>query len=191
MRRILAPVCVSLVLGCASGGAGNGGDGRRDGGGGDASARPFDAALDGGDRTDADPDDAGARPDAPPIVDAGPDVPRVSGERAICETCDDDAQCDVRARCGELTVGGRACLPTCVPDVPTCPRAFTCTGVVALGENLCLPVGGPCCVDADADGYGLGIGCLGDDCDDADATRTPGRAERCDDRDDDCDGTVD
>jgi cysteine-rich repeat protein len=179
-----------VVVGCASGGAGNGVGGRSDGG---PSVRPdaSDRMTDADTPRDVGPDVDGSGEDSGTVIDAGTDVPRASGDRAICETCDDDAQCDVRARCGELTVGGRACLPTCVPDVPTCPRAFTCTGVVALGENLCLPVGGPCCVDADADGYGLGIGCLGADCDDADATRTPGRAERCDDRDDDCDGTVD
>lgn len=190
-RRILGWAWV-IVFGCASGGTGGGGTGggRLDGGPRDAGN-----ARDGGQTsapTDATVD---ARTDARELADGGDsgrgDSGRGDGDRAICETCDDDAQCDTRARCGELTVGGRACLPTCVPDVPTCPRTFTCTGVVAEGENLCLPVGGPCCVDADADGYGLGVGCLGEDCDDADGTRAPGRAERCDDRDDDCDGVVD
>jgi alpha-tubulin suppressor-like RCC1 family protein len=57
-------------------------------------------------------------------------------------------------------------------------------------------------VDADGDGYGAGAPiatCLpsgtasprGDDCDDGDPTRHPGRAELCNGRDDDCDGTVD
>ncbi len=53
---------------------------------------------------------------------------------------------------------------------------------------------------ADGDGDGAGdpatAGCAGDvqtggDCDDADATRSPAEVERCDGRDDDCDGVVD
>ncbi len=58
--------------------------------------------------------------------------------------------------------------------------------------------------DMDGDGYGsdasgVVVGCvpvggyvrLGGDCDDTDATRRPGGSERCDGRDQDCDGAVD
>jgi hypothetical protein len=46
------------------------------------------------------------------------------------------------------------------------------------------------CQDRDGDGYGLGCA-LGPDCNDLDATVHPGAGERCNFRDDDCDGVVD
>ncbi|MDQ3035917.1 MAG: MopE-related protein, partial [Myxococcota bacterium] len=57
-------------------------------------------------------------------------------------------------------------------------------------------------VDVDGDGRGAGaaimtclpsttLSAFGDDCDDGDATRFPTQAERCNGRDDDCDGTAD
>ena len=82
-----------------------------------------------------------------------------------------------------------------------------CDGAVDEGAAL------RCFVDADSDGYGVGSGgdvcpatgthdcpagltandpsALGLDCDDGDASRSPGSAERCDGADDDCDGMVD
>ncbi len=47
------------------------------------------------------------------------------------------------------------------------------------------------CSDADGDGHGDGAGCRGPDCDDARADAFPGAPERCNDRDDDCDGIGD
>ncbi|MBX3251275.1 MAG: hypothetical protein KF901_29120 [Myxococcales bacterium] len=173
---------VVVLIGCASGVNDPRGVGGLD-------ARPS-AGLDAGGATDAG---GGGGVDAGG-VDAsvtGADASSSAAERDICEPCEADGQCGVVARCGDLTAGGRACLPTCVPDIPSCPRAFTCTGVVVGGQNLCLPVGGPCCVDEDGDGYGAGVGCLGADCDDDDPTRHPGREEACNDRDDDCDGEID
>ena len=46
------------------------------------------------------------------------------------------------------------------------------------------------CQDRDGDGYGLGCA-LGNDCNDADRAIHPGRAERCNFRDDDCNALVD
>ncbi|MDY0060757.1 MAG: MopE-related protein [Myxococcota bacterium] len=50
----------------------------------------------------------------------------------------------------------------------------------------------PACVDEDGDGYGVGEGCEGPDCNDDNRNVNPGKAEVCDnDRDDDCDGETD
>ena len=47
------------------------------------------------------------------------------------------------------------------------------------------------CLDRDRDGYGLGPACRGPDCDDTDADIHPGALERCNGRDDDCNGRGD
>lgn len=49
----------------------------------------------------------------------------------------------------------------------------------------------PDCNDADGDGYGVGAGCLGIDCDDSDRTSHPGAEERCDGADNNCNGVPD
>jgi uncharacterized protein (TIGR03382 family) len=49
----------------------------------------------------------------------------------------------------------------------------------------------PICCDDDRDGYRELGGCGGPDCNDSDATINPGSVERCNSRDDNCDGGVD
>ncbi len=63
-------------------------------------------------------------------------------------------------------------------------------GASDAGDALVRPDTGGCAVSRDGDGDGHdAIACGGDDCDDADATRFPGRQETCDpsDHDEDCD----
>ncbi|AKF03200.1 putative metal-binding motif-containing protein [Sandaracinus amylolyticus] len=162
-----------------------------DGGTGDAGNGSTDAFV---------PIDAWIEPDAG--TDA--EVPDPVG---TCESCERNEDCEIGSYCALLSHGaGRACLPGCVMDLPECPATtcppdatedrctFNCiydatgTGVDA---TICAPVGGVCCVDEDGDGYGVGIGCLGEDCNDADPEVHPDRTEICDGIDTNCNRTVD
>lgn len=175
-----------FAAGCADGGTM--GNGRRDG------------SIEGGMDTGVLPD-TGVHDAA---HDTGPDVPVPQRDSGVdggphtivgtCEACMSDLDCDTTSYCARLVTGGRACLPGCNSEFPSCPRSFTCifdetgTGVHA---NICAPVGGPCCVDEDADMYGVGVGCMGPDCNDALATVHPGRDEICDGIDTNCNMHVD
>ncbi len=134
------------------------------------------------------------------VVDAEADVSDADEQdadpvelRGICEECEEHEMCEPGFFCVNLTTGGRACVPVCNPEFPECPRAFNCVLDVGSGIDtpVCVPVGGPCCVDEDADEYGIGVGCLGEDCDDEDPDRNPGALEICDGEDDDCDDEID
>jgi hypothetical protein len=111
-----------------------------------------------------------------------------------CEACTSDLDCDVNSYCARLVTGDHACLPGCDSEFPSCPRGFSCifdatgTGVHA---NICAPVGGPCCVDEDADMYGVGVGCMGADCNDNRMDIHPGRDEICDGIDTNCNAHID
>lgn len=175
-RWSLSVVVVAMVAaGCA---AGDEGVPRTDGGPGDG------AVADGGPRDSGPPPgDAG--------VDAGPD----SGPIEIvgtCEACVVHEQCGALARCVPLTDGSLACLPICELDLPSCARGFTCVVRAEVVDfPVCVPLGERCCVDEDADAYGVGVGCMGPDCDDANIARNPGVPEMCNAVDDDCDTEVD
>ena len=114
-------------------------------------------------------------------------------EAGTCEACERHSDCEAGSYCVSLTVGGRACVPGCNPDIPSCPRSFSCVLDVTSGvdSTVCLPIGGTCCVDEDGDGYGEGIACTGRDCDDANEQINPGASEICNGIDDDCDDEVD
>jgi hypothetical protein len=111
-----------------------------------------------------------------------------------CESCATNEDCQGMAFCVQL--GGteqRVCLTTCDRDIPDCPRSFECVDNLASGspDPLCTPVGTRCCVDADGDDRGVGVGCRGPDCNDEDAEAYFEARERCNEQDDDCDGMVD
>lgn len=68
-----------------------------------------------------------------------------------------------------------------IPATPTpSPTATACVGPECPG-----------CVDADGDGAGIGLDCAVVDCDDGDPDVRPGNPELCNERDDDCDTSVD
>ena len=131
------------------------------------------------------------------IPDAEPDM-MLSPE---CGPCIEDAECASGAQCIALSdmVDSRLCLTICTSPTETsdeCPEGSAC---VRLHETLSVcttPEVMFCgvCYDPDGDGYGLGDACLnsGDDCDQDNSRTHPGvDADRCDGRDNDCDGFID
>ncbi len=77
-------------------------------------------------------------------------------------------------------------------DVSPSPDLGTDAGARDAGTDLGLdggPIDGGQC-DVDGDGV-ESEACGGDDCDDEDATQSPGNVETCDLQDNDCDGDVD
>lgn len=137
------------------------------------------------------------RPDVP-TFDSGLDtaVPiDAGGTASTCEACTNDAQCGTEAACIPLSSGeGSACFLRCNPDLPDCPADFSCVMDFSSGADtpICIPIGGACCVDADRDGFGNGVGCEDVlDCDDSSASTNPGVSETCNGVDDNCNGVVD
>jgi cysteine-rich repeat protein len=142
-------------------------------------------------------DDGGAPPPVDggtPTDDAGQQTEQDSGNGEPppenCKTKNTKIKCD----------DGNACngKETCNPDSPnadtngcvmsdspvSCPNDMTCDS--ATGEcSTCLK-------KADGDGDGINsIACGGKDCDDTDPTIAPGKPEKCNNKDDDCDGVRD
>ncbi|MBN8616664.1 MAG: putative metal-binding motif-containing protein, partial [Deltaproteobacteria bacterium] len=131
------------------------------------------------------------RPDSGPLDAYTPDSGPSSGLQ--CESCESNDDCQGEAFCVEIGEGQNVCLATCDRDIPDCPRNFECLDNLASGSEdpLCTPVGTRCCVDADGDDRGVGVGCRGLDCNDADPEAYFDARERCNEQDDDCDGRVD
>ena len=171
-------VLAHAIAGCAADG---GPPATGDGGGGEVDGASSDA---GEMRTDG----GTVRPDVGPPVDGGPPVPGL-----VCEACDTDADCAEGFPCVMLPSGGSVCLRTCVRDLPDCPERFDCVEslITPLPEPVCAPIGERCCVDGDFDDHGVGVGCRGTDCDDADPDTHASAPETCDGADNDCNGTVD
>ena len=165
----------SLSCGTASGSGSDGTDAE------DGSTLP-DAIGDDGSTVDAVTD-----ADADGSVDSDTDTLGAPGD-----PCDDDRDCESRI-CIDVVPGeelGGICSSHCNTD-SDCPRDFDCVFLVGAGDTqrICLPV--DLCIDLDDDGWGVGPGCAGSDCDDDQPLAHAGRDEVCDGLDNDCDGLVD
>jgi cysteine-rich repeat protein len=104
-----------------------------------------------------------------------------------CISCESDVDCGrVIDRCASV-LEGRACLLGCRDDAD-CPENSACGPSPGLAGTVCVPEFNTCegCLDRDSDGYGIGLECLGPDCNDANAQINPGVAEICDDIDNNC-----
>jgi hypothetical protein len=87
------------------------------------------------------------------------------------------------------------CVGEATPGAELCGNGADddCNGVIDCPTDAGLEAGdaSPPCVDFDRDGYGVGAGCMGPDCNDDAADTHPGAEERCDGRDNNCDGRTD
>lgn len=110
-----------------------------------------------------------------------------------CDACEADVDCGGFGSCVAFA-DGAACATTCGADDP-CPAGATCTTTTtdAGDVEVCVPDAGQCtaCIDPDGDGYGVGPGCAGTDCNEDDDTINAGAAELCDGIDNDCNERVD
>ena len=128
---------------------------------------------------------AGMDATAPPTDGSGLDVavPPADGSTTplleTCTACENDGQCGNDARCAALSSGAQVCLPACDAAGAGCPADFVCQ------EGVCQPMSGSCCTDPDGDGYGVGVDCLGADCDEESDTVHAGAMELCNGENDD------
>ncbi len=147
---------------------------------------------------DASPDatlDAMDSADDPATPDATPDDAAADGSgedagRGIGEICVEDADC-LSFFCVDPGSGAESFCADFCPLDGECPDGFEC---VVLGDELdaqrlCVPT--QVCIDRDGDGFGLGPGCRGPDCDDDAAGVNFVADEICNGVDDDCDDAVD
>lgn len=129
--------------------------------------------------------------DANPITPASCFSVPVRGGQQVCQTdveCQDGIVCNGREACDRGAPGAAGC--GCVrAAAPLCPATETCNEDISRGAARCEPAGCHDMSDVDGDGH-ASIACRGDDCDDNDANRFPGRQEVCDaaNHDEDCDG---
>ncbi len=128
--------------------------------------------------SDAGPD-ALVRP-ADVVADGPADAPPLRCTRDA--ECADGLYCNGVERClpGDPAADARGCV---APAAAACMAGQTCDEAADACASSCGTA-----ADADGDGH-RAANCGGDDCDDADPNRYPGRAEVCDgaDHDEDCD----
>ncbi len=148
-----------------------------------------DAAEDTVEVTDAAGSDGVTIPDG---GDAEDDVDGAADAGLDPVLCTSDADC-IGDPCVPLSDDGEQGICSSYCELASdCPEGFSCTLLRSTGNDairVCLPVS--YCLDRDDDGYGVGPGCEGPDCDDEDETVNPGQRERCDGRDNDCSGESD
>ncbi|HJL00088.1 MAG TPA: MYXO-CTERM sorting domain-containing protein [Polyangiaceae bacterium LLY-WYZ-15_(1-7)] len=115
---------------------------------------------------------------------------RIEGRAFLCPSDElhecsfgcDDAGC-LPDPCDGMSCPGAACRDgMCLDDDPC--ESMSCEHGCRYGR--CLDEARTGRIDRDRDGFGLA-----DDCDDTDAWVRPGAPERCDGKDDDCDGRLD
>jgi hypothetical protein len=109
-----------------------------------------------------------------------------------CTPCRFNEDCGRQVdRCTPL-LDGSFCTTGCDTE-EDCPPDFTCRPVAGQSFGQCIPPEEVCtpCLDRDGDGYGIGLECLGFDCDDTNPAINPGATEICDDIDNNCNGLND
>ena len=144
---------------------------------------PVDTGRDaqgGGDSDSGEPDDAGDVSDGG--VDGGFDT----------VLCEDDLDCLV-GTCVALAAGDvpGVCAELCGDD-SDCAPGSSCLLLTNSGSDavqVCIV--DDFCLDQDSDRFGIGPGCLGVDCDDANGSVNLAADELCDGLDNDCDGDTD
>jgi hypothetical protein len=151
------------------------------------------------DCTDADGDGWGVGATCPAeqdCDDTSPDIYPTAEERCgdgIDQDCDGE---DLACACGDRDGDGYDSGDGCTPPVDCNDGDNTIypDAEEACGDGIDQDCDGadescPFCEDADGDGFGEGAGCVGPDCDDADAAINPNAEEVCGDGDDnDCEG---
>ncbi len=126
--------------------------------------------------------------DSGDAVELGTDV-AVDGDLGF--GCDDDEDC-AAGLCVDLLPGpGNGFCTTRCEDDAGCPEGFDCILIHDDEHAYSACIDADFCFDGDEDGYGVGPGCRGDDCNDAAPAVNAGATEVCNGDDDDCDGAVD
>lgn len=148
----------------------------------------------GGD-TQVDPSGEDPNPPDGPDVDPPPNSnDKELGSAKLADLCKNNEEC-ASGLCVSLGQGvnDSLCSQRC-EEASDCGAAsvWDCTEVdTSLNDTISVCVPKDLCLDNDSDGYGVGPGCLGPDCDDNDPDIYYGAPELCDGKDNDCNDAVD
>lgn len=154
----------------------------------DGSSDSDDGAGDpGDDDTQDDPPQREDQPSLEELEEAGDNEQFPTGH-----ICVRDGQCETR-HCVKMLPGAEegVCTLPCVYDLD-CPDSWQCILIRTSSRDAEMVCVDPdFCLDRDEDGYGHGPGCIAFDCDDNDPLTHPGAQERCNGRDNNCNGVPD